>query len=187
MAADFQKMPLNNSFSGKAAFRTRHAARELSLQVLFQWDFHKHTDYGLDEFWKHQRVAPDVRSFANQLIQGVCEHYLELDRVINRYATNWTTDRMPVVDRNLLRQAIYELFFLPEIPARVTVNEALQLAKSFADDETRRFVNGMLDQILKKEPRLEKKFHHSHSDHVPPSDRAAAPSSASDQEHVNLS
>ena len=77
--------------------------------------------------------------------------------LIAAYARNWTIDRMPVVDRNILRQAMYELLWVPDVPAKVTVDEALELAKNFADDETRRFVNGILDQFIKHDARLESK------------------------------
>ena len=64
---------------------------------------------------------------------------------------------MPIIDRNILRQAIYELLWVPDVPAKETVDEALQLAKSFADDDAKRFVNGILDKILKQDPRLKAK------------------------------
>ena len=92
-----------------------------------------------------------------QLVTGVQAHHAELDALITTYARNWTIDRMPVVDRNILRQAMYELIWIPDVPAKVTVNEALQLAKSFADDETRKFVNGILDQLIRQDARLEHK------------------------------
>jgi N utilization substance protein B len=85
------------------------------------------------------------------------EHQDELDALIGRQAINWTLTRMPIVDRNILRMAIYELLWISDIPAKVTVNEAIELAKRFADDETKRFVNGILDQVLKGDPRLEAK------------------------------
>jgi len=154
--------PLVEPVSDKPEFRsapalTRHSARELALQILFQLDFHGTTDGWLDEFWEQQRSSKPVREFANQIVTGVQEQKDELARLIEQSAENWSLDRMPIVDRNILRQAIYELVWISDIPAKVTVDEALQLAKSFADDDAKRFINGILDNILKHDPRLEEK------------------------------
>ena len=136
---------------------TRHDARELALQILFQCDFHGSTDFWLDQFWAQRDASESVREFVAELVSGVRTHQVELDGLITAYARNWTIDRMPVVDRNILRQAIYELLWIPDVPAKVTMDEALELAKNFADDETRRFVNGILDQLIKHDARLEPK------------------------------
>ena len=136
---------------------TRHSARELALQILFQVDFHGSISSWLEEFWAEQRPSQAVREFADQLVNGVQAQKTELDQLIKQSAENWTLDRMPIIDRNILRQAIYELLWVPDIPAKVTVDEALQLAKSFADDNAKRFVNGILDKILKHDPRLKTK------------------------------
>lgn len=133
---------------------SRRQSRERALQVLFQWDIHGNTDHWLDDFWEQHQTPSDVRQFADRLIDGVMAHHEELDRMIGAHATNWKVSRMPVVDRNILRAALYELLWMPEIPAKVTVNEAIELAKQFADDETKRFVNGVLDHIIETDPRL---------------------------------
>ena len=136
---------------------TRHDARELALQILFQCDFHGSTEFWLEQFWAQREASESVRTFVSELVAGVRTHQVELDALITAYARNWTVDRMPVVDRNILRQAMYELLWIPDVPAKVTVDEALELAKNFADDETRRFVNGVLDQFIKHDVRLEPK------------------------------
>lgn len=136
---------------------TRHDARELALQILFQCDFHGSTEFWLEQFWAQRDASESVRTFTSELVTGVRTHQVELDDLIAAYARNWTVDRMPVVDRNILRQAMYELLWVPDVPAKVTVDEALELAKNFADDETRRFVNGILDQLIKHDVRLEPK------------------------------
>ncbi len=147
----------NNSLPKPRRGYTRHDARELALQILFQWDFHQSTEFGLEQFWSQRKASQSVRVFVSQLVTGVQTHQVELDDLITTYARNWTVDRMPVVDRNILRQAMYELLWVPDVPAKVTVDEALQLAGSFADDETKRFVNGVLDQFIKQDARLEPK------------------------------
>jgi N utilization substance protein B len=155
MSSDISSGPPPDDSSQKGtAPPTRHASRELSLQILFQWDFHGQSDARLEEYWSNQHAESEGREFAEVLVSGVLNHVSELDALISNYAIGWTIKRMPVVDRNILRQSLFELLFIPDIPAKVTLNEALQLAKTFADEETKRFINGLLDQIFKKEARL---------------------------------
>ena len=137
----------------------RRQSRERALQVLFQWDIHGNTDHWLKEFWDHNILSPEARGFADRIVEGVMEHHGELDSLIGRVATNWKVSRMPVVDRNILRAAIYELLWMPDVPAKVSVNEAIELSKQFADDETKRFINGILDKIICTDSRLETKRH----------------------------
>ncbi len=136
---------------------TRRQAREYALQILFQWDVHQTENYWLQEFWAQRPVAQEVRDFTEQLVDGVLAHRLELDRIMEARAANWTVNRMPIVDRNILRMSLFELIWVPDVPAKVSMNEAIELAKVFADDEARRFINGILDKVLKEEPRLEAK------------------------------
>jgi N utilization substance protein B len=132
----------------------RRQARVCALQLLFQWDIHRSTEHWLADYWTQHPAAPEVREFAEQLAEGVMTRQEELDALIGRLAANWKITRMPIVDRNILRIGLYELLWLPDVPAKVTVNEAIELAKQFADDETKRFVNGILDKVLKDDPRL---------------------------------
>ncbi len=136
---------------------SRHQARERALQILFQYDIHGKPGVWLEEFWKPLKDSEDTKIFAEQLVKGVLERKIELDRVIGRYATNWTVSRMQVVDRNILRLGAYELLWVDEVPAKVAVNEAIELAKDFGDEEAAKFVNGVLDKILMTEPGLEQK------------------------------
>ncbi len=127
------------------------------MQILFQWDVHGKGGHWLTDFEAQHQVEPEVKRFADQLVEGVLTNRPELDKLLGAHATNWKVSRMPIVDRNILRAALYELCYLPDVPAKVTVNEALELAKRFADDEAKKFVNGVLDQVLKSDPRLEAK------------------------------
>lgn len=136
---------------------SRHQAREHALQILFQYDIHGKPDVWLDEFWKTVKVTDEVKAFTQQIVQGVLEHKKELDALIGKYATNWKVSRMPIVDRNILRAGLYELLWMGEVPAKVTLNEAIELAKSFGDDEASKFVNGILDKVLMSDPRLDVK------------------------------
>jgi transcription antitermination protein NusB len=130
---------------------SRHHARERALQILFQYDIHGRAGLWLDVFWQENEATDEVRAFAERLVSGVLEKKKELDAVIGKYATNWKISRMPIVDRNILRAGAYELLWMDDVPAKVTVNEAIELAKSFGDDDASKFVNGILDQILGKE------------------------------------
>jgi N utilization substance protein B len=132
----------------------RRQSRICALQLLFQWDIHGSTEHWLADYWTQHPTAPEVREFAEQIVEGVMERHDELDALIGKLAVNWKVARMPIVDRNILRMGLYELLWLPDVPAKVTVNEAIELAKQFADDETKRFVNGILDKVLKDDPRL---------------------------------
>ena len=147
----------DDSLSESRQGYTRRHARELALQILFQWDFHGLTECGPEQFRSQRQTSTHVREFAGQLVTGVQTHHGELDALITAHAKNWTIDRMPLVDRNILRQAIYELIWVPDVPAKVTVNEAIELTRCFADEETGRFVNGVLDHIIKTDPRLDLK------------------------------
>ena len=133
---------------------SRHHARERALQILFQYDIHGKPGLWLDVFWKENEATDEVRAFAERLVAGVLEKKKGLDALIGKYATNWKISRMPIVDRNILRAGVYELLWRDDVPAKVTMNEAIELAKSFGDDDASKFVNGILDQILNKESTL---------------------------------
>lgn len=135
----------------------RHQARERALQILFQHDIHGKGSIKLEDFWKEFTATDDAKAFAEQLVKGVLDHQKDLDAVITKYATNWKIDRMPIVDRNILRAGLFELLWMQEVPAKVTMDEAIELAKSFGDDEASKFVNGILDKVLATESRLEEK------------------------------
>ena len=136
---------------------SRRLARQLALQLLFQQEFQTKHAVWEEKFWDNQSASVTVRAFATSLLQGVKDHQSDIDYLIQKFAVDWSIKRMPVVDRNILRCAIYELLWEPDIPAAVTMNEAIELAKRFADDEAQRFVNGILDHILRDDQRLTEK------------------------------
>ncbi len=130
--------------------RKRTKARQLSLQLLYQMDVtNDFSRESLDNFWldQEERESSEVKQFTLELINGVQEHRQIIDRKITQYAKNWELKRMAVVDRNILRQACYELLFRPDIPPKVSINEAINLAKRFSGEEAGKFVNGILDKI----------------------------------------
>jgi len=131
--------------------RKRSQAREFALQILYQLDITRdQLDKALSSFWQMEATsecAEDVRLFAEELVKGVSEHRAELDEKIARYATNWELDRMAVVDRNILRLSAYEIVDRQDIPPKVSINEAVELAKKYSGIQASKFVNGILDKI----------------------------------------
>ncbi|MCS7089442.1 MAG: transcription antitermination factor NusB [Verrucomicrobiota bacterium] len=150
----------------------RREARERAVQFLFQYDLNptENLDEALQEFWETQRLAtraePDgptwgqraelppptaeeieIREFAEPLIRGTLAHRDEIDQRIRQYAKNWDLHRMAVVDRNVMRLAIYEMLYREDIPPVVSINEAVDIAKKYSTPESGKFVNGILDRI----------------------------------------
>jgi N utilization substance protein B len=146
-----------NAAERRGAERTpreaRHQAREAALQMLYQWEVGRQPmEEVLERFWAHgpdEAVAmpEQFRVFAAQLAVGVSERVEQLDPTIAEAAQHWRIERMNVLDRLILRLALYEFLHQPETPAKVIINEALELARTFSGDEAVRFVNGILDGI----------------------------------------
>jgi len=131
--------------------RKRTRAREFALQILYQIDITGNALKDiLDTFWKNpdeEEPDPDIQDFSASLVKGVMDNLESIDQRIAHYATNWQLKRMAVVDRNILRLASFEILFLSDIPAKVSINEAVDLAKKFSTEEAGKFVNGILDKI----------------------------------------
>ena len=136
---------------------SRHEARERAVQILFQYDIHGQAGPWLEEFWTQYPLTEELRLFSEQLVDGVRTSRKDLDALISSHATNWKVSRMPIIDRNILRLGCFELLHLPEVPAKVTLNESIELAKNFGDEEASKFVNGILDKVLRSDARLERK------------------------------
>lgn len=111
----------------------------------------------LSDFWKAQKVTPEleIREYTEKLVRGTTGLLETIDSTIERYAENWKIDRMAYVDRNILRLSTYEICHLEEIPAKVAINEAVELAKRFGEPDSSKFVNGILDKIAKNECKKE--------------------------------
>jgi N utilization substance protein B len=129
---------------------SRRKARELALQMLFQWEQGQHRpETVLNSFLPAQRLDAEVARFARELFEGTAAECEALDQRVTKHAANWRIDRMAAVDRNLLRLAVYELLHHPETPPAVVINEALEIARRFSDKDSVDFVNGVLDAIRK--------------------------------------
>jgi N utilization substance protein B len=133
--------------------RRRTRARELALQFLYSLDVRGAEILDdLDDFLRESGASRLARRFATELVHGVVAHEKELDAGIARVALNWTLDRMPPVDRNILRLASFELLHCPEIPVGVALNEAIELGKRYSTANSGAFVNGILDQVKALRP-----------------------------------
>jgi len=126
----------------------RHRARELALQILYQLDIREErSEQILQEFWEENDTEKDVLNFANTLVKGVEEKRLEIDKLLTEFAFNWNLSRMSVIDRTILRLGSFEILFLKEIPPAVSIDEAIELAKTFGNDNSSKFVNGILNRV----------------------------------------
>jgi N utilization substance protein B len=130
----------------------RRKAREVALQFLYQLDLQGESDPGphAPEFWARHPLDEDLRAFAEEIVRGTKSAQTKIDDIIVRSTEHWDLDRMAVVDRNILRLAVYELLFEPDVPAKVAINEAIEIAKKFGTADSSRFINGVLDRIHKE-------------------------------------
>ena len=129
----------------------RRQGRVAALKLLYALEM-THTDVQevLNAAWIEEVVPQDVRDFVMTLVAGVGAHREEIDAMIRVWSSHWSLTRIGVVERNLLRLAIYELLFMPEIPPNVTINEAIEVAKRYGAEEAWLFVNGILDRVKRE-------------------------------------
>ena len=141
------------------AMGTRRRAREFALQILYQLDVQDQLsdEQALGMFWRNFAATAEaegalasdlgeIQPFAEKLVRGVREHLADLDAQIQGASKNWRLERMARVDRNLLRLALYELKHVDDVPAKVAINEAIEIAKRYGTNESSAFVNGILDR-----------------------------------------
>jgi transcription antitermination protein NusB len=129
---------------------TRRKSRELGLQMLFQWDIAKTNPQEVDEtFWPLREEDPGEYPFARKLFMATTTQIKRIDQLIIKHSEHWRIERMPAVDRNVLRLAIAEFLTEPDTPKVVVINEALEIARRFSGPESVQFINGILDQVKK--------------------------------------
>lgn len=129
----------------------RREGREAAVQFLFAHDLHgEHTPEEQEAFWTVHNAKNSVRTYAESLIHGVLANTAEIDALIEPVLENFRMQRLAVVDLNVLRMAVYELVYLPEVPAPVVINEAIEIAKVLGAGESGSFVNGILHKIALK-------------------------------------
>ena len=132
---------------------SRHLARSVAMQSLFEWDFRGEPTAALPAIVEHnlKEFAPglDEKEFAIKTVEGVIKNRAEIDTSIAKYAPEWPIEQITLVDRNILRIGVYELMYNKEIPEKVAINEAIELAKSFGGAASGKFVNGVLGAMYK--------------------------------------
>lgn len=127
----------------------RRSAREWAVQFLFQNDFNPgNIKQALPEFLKSKRSNLKSQQFTEELVHGVLANLKDIDALMQSYAEHWEIKRMNAVDRNVIRLALYEMLFRPDIPPIVSINEAVDIAKCYSSMESGKFVNGILDRAL---------------------------------------
>lgn len=129
----------------------RRTARETALQILYQLDLTGDYDNreSILQHWVQEFSVPDnLAEFIRDLVEGTLKNKEEIDLKLSTTAHEWALDRMSNVDRNLMRIAVYEMMYCPETPQRVTLNEAIEIAKRFGGDDSAKFINGILDKLM---------------------------------------
>jgi N utilization substance protein B len=131
--------------------RLRSKGRSFALQYLYQMDIRKEEseEFSLVEFFENIDSEKDAEIFARKILEGVYKNKEKIDVVIADCLTNWDISRISIVDKNILRIATFELIYAMDVPAKVAVNEAIELGKSYGSKESGSFINGVLDKILK--------------------------------------
>jgi len=130
----------------------RRRGREAALKVLYMLEFQadKRPEDLIEEMWEIERITLKTKDFTKNVVMGTCVNMASIDTLIVKYAKNWKLNRISCVDRNIIRLSIYELIYRNDIPARVTINEALEIAKKYSTDDSGRFINGLLDIVFKE-------------------------------------
>ncbi len=133
--------------------RKRSQAREGTLKILYQAEItRRDVSTTAENFWDDYEDKDDaVKEFSDRLTIGIGGCIEDIDEKITVYATNWQIKRMAIIDKNILRLGVYELVFAEDIPPKVSINEAVELAKKYGDLESSKFVNGILDKVHKSE------------------------------------
>jgi len=133
--------------------RKRTRGRECALKMLYAIEIAKEEpEKGIEIYWENtDPVEYDVKDFANDLVRGVHKNLAAIDALITKCATNWQLERMAVIDKNIMRFATYELLYVDDVPPKVAINEAIDIAKKYGDKDSGKFVNGVLDKINKTE------------------------------------
>ena len=128
----------------------RRSARELALKFLYQTEFNEGAiQEQLDQFWMRLSIQDETRSFMKALVESTFLHLAEIDEILKKYSEHWALDRMTVIDRNILRFGVCELLYFSSVPPKVAINEAVEVAKKYGNEESPDFINGVLDRIYK--------------------------------------
>ena len=128
----------------------RRKAREDTLRILFRLEFeNKQIEKTLDQYWKSKKASEEIKEYSTWLVNGVISDQAKIDNIIQQVSEHWRISRMALVDRNILRMAVFELLYEEKIAPAIVINEAIEIAKKYSGEEAATFVNGILDAIRK--------------------------------------
>ena len=128
----------------------RRKAREETLRILFRLEFeNKQIEKTLNQYWKSKKASEEIKEYSTWLVNGVISDQAKIDNIIQQVSEHWRISRMALVDRNILRMAVFELLYEENIAPAIVINEAIEIAKKYSGDEAATFVNGILDAVRK--------------------------------------
>lgn len=128
----------------------RRKAREDTLRILFRLEFeNKQIEKTLDQYWKSKKASEEIKEYSTWLVNGVISDQAKIDNIIQQVSEHWRISRMALVDRNILRMAVFELLYEENIAPAIVINEAIEIAKKYSGEEAATFVNGILDAVRK--------------------------------------
>lgn len=130
---------------------SRTLAREMAFKLLFQTDVGRNPwQQAMDRMLEEEPLPDKSREFLEQLVKGTLRHLKEIDQLISQHSREWSLERMANTDRNILRMAVFEIKYIEDVPAGAAINEAVELAKRYGDENSGKFVNGILGQIVRE-------------------------------------
>jgi N utilization substance protein B len=137
----------------------RRKARESTLQILFQLEFNdSDAEKAFQLYWRDKKATKEVKDYSRWLVEGIISHKESIDRSIQSVSQRWRISRMPVVDRNILRMAVFELFYEEDVAPAIIINEAIEIAKKFSSEQAAMFINGILDTLRKNANKKKESF-----------------------------
>jgi N utilization substance protein B len=143
----------------------RRKARESTLQILFQLEFDNSTlERILNEHWKNRKVHKEIKEYSNWLAKGIVAHQEKIDNIIQSASEHWRISRMALIDRNILRMAVFELLNEKDIAPAVVINEAIEVAKKYSGEKAFTFINGVLDAVRKNLDEIKKSIEEDKDD-----------------------
>jgi len=129
----------------------RRKAREETLRILFRLEFENtHLEKTLIQYWENRKTSEEIKEYSTWLVNGIISRKERIDNIIQRVSEHWRISRMALIDRNILRMAVFELLYEENIAPPIVINEAIEIAKKYSGDQAATFVNGILDAIRKK-------------------------------------
>jgi N utilization substance protein B len=136
----------------------RRKARESTLQILFQLEFNdSELENIFESFWQEKKASKEIKEYSRWLVEGIVSHRERIDRLIQSVSENWRIDRMALVDRNVLRIAVFELLCEERLAPAIVIDEAIEISKKYSSEEAATFVNGILDAARKKIEKMQKR------------------------------